>query len=266
MNWLGVVTGALAGAVAGGLSQVIMRKLGREIPGVRMVVFLAAFGLASVATREYALPQLMAAQMESDLLTLPMYQALQEHEPAVYTKIAQAVRNGVANKTPNEVIWARTRPLISEVLDRRAKTASDDGVRQFSSAAVDIVSMLHARGDATCYQYLFPQTGPPIDLLALLGKEAAEVELAAVTAIIRSSATAPQPVPTEANVERSLQTVAAALHAKYTEADLEAFQNPTAAKVNKQKICEMSADLYREVLKLQAHDSGTLLRFMMSGQ
>jgi hypothetical protein len=266
MNWLGMITGAVAGGLAAWVSQLIMRKLGRQIAVVRYLVFAVVFGLALFVSREYVQPQVVATQMETELLKLPVYQALQEHEPAVYAQIAQAMRIAVANKTPNEVIWAQTRPLISGVIGRRAKTASDDAVRQLASVVVDEVSKLHARGDTTCYEMLFPQARPPIDMLALLGEEAAQLELAAQTAIIGSSATAPQPTPTEADIAESLQNVVAALQTKYTDADIAALQNPGAAGVNKRKVCEMSADLYREVLKLPAQDSGKVLRFMMSGQ
>jgi hypothetical protein len=207
-----------------------------------------------------------SSQTESELLKLPVYQAIKDYEPAVYAQIKQAILTAIVNKSPKELMWSQTRPLLAAVIERRSKTASDEALQQLSTVIVDVVTTLHARGDVTCFQVLFPQAGPAIDIRGILGEDAAQRELAAQTAIIRSSATAPQPTPLEADVAGVLKTVVAPLQAKYTNVELAMLEKPGAAGVDKRKICEMTVDLYREVLKLPKQESGKLLRFMISGQ
>jgi hypothetical protein len=265
MDWLEIlISGLVAGFVAA-ITFSIMRKLGRDKSAVHYIVFAVVLVLAQLAVQEYILPRVASSQTESELLKLPIYQAIKEHEPEVYAQIKQAIQITVANKSPKELLWSQTRPLLSTVIERRSKTASDEALQQLSTVIVDVVTTLHARGDVTCYQVLFPQNGPAIDIRGFIGEDAVQRELAAQTAIIRSSATAPQPTPNEADVAGILRTVVAPLQSKYTNVELAMLEKPAAAGVNKRRICEMTADMYREVLKLPKQESGKFLRFM-SGQ
>jgi hypothetical protein len=265
MNWIGIAGGAIGGVVAVLISSLVMRMLGRKNQTVHYVVFAVVMALTMAISRDYVQPAVAASQTEGVLLKLPVYQALQEHEPEVYARIVQVVKDGVARGAAKEYMWAQTRPMISGVIERRSKSASDDALLLLASVVVEEVRALHAVGDTSCHAMLLPTPGgPQIDLLKVVGKDVAERELAAQTAIIRSSASSPKPVPAAADVAQLLERVGAVLGKSYSEAELASLQSPGAPGVDKRKICEMTLTIYTELLTWPPAEGGKLMRFMMN--
>ena len=121
MSLVAMGVGAVAGLLAVVVSQLFVSKEERKARPVHALIFATFMGLGSVASREYFEPKFAAASVDSELAKMPIYQALQQHEPAVYAQIVQALRLGIENQTPNEVTFAQTRPLISGVIERRTK-------------------------------------------------------------------------------------------------------------------------------------------------
>jgi hypothetical protein len=123
---------------------------------------------------------------------------------------------------------------------------------------------LHSRSSYGCYYYLYPNTGPPADYGAVLSREALDADLAAQTAVIRSSATSPAKPVSEAEVAASLEKVLTMLQAKYTPAELAMFADAPTPAVDKRKACLIAADLYREAMKLPPSENAKLIRYLLS--
>lgn len=266
MNWTGIIAGAIGGAVGVLVSALVTRLFHIKSQSLHTVIVIAAVALSVALSREYVQPSVAASQAEDGLLKLPVYQALQQYEPVVYARVVQVIKDGVAKNVPNEVMWSETRPLISGVIERRSKTASDDALRLLGAVVVEEVGALYNVGDNSCHAMLAPAAGQaPVDMMKVVGKDVAERELAAQTAIIQSSGSAPQPVPTANDVQPQMERVGEVLRKSYSEADLASLQNPTAPGVDKRKICAMTLTLYKEALSWPPAESGKLMRFMMSG-
>ena len=48
--------------------------------------------------------------------------------------------------------------------------------------------------------------------------------------------------------------------------DLQMFTNPTAPDADREKICDMSIDMYTQILTLSPKDAGAILRSMLAGE
>lgn len=266
MNWVAIAIGAGAGVVAVLLSAGIMRLLGRPNSKGANVLYIVIFAAALTLGREFVEPRIQAQRVESALLDMPVYRALQQHEPKAYGRIRSAIEDGIANKLPQEQMWAATRPVVAEVTARRLPHASDDVLVKFGEHVVLTTTLLHSKGGNVCFSYINPASGEALDFTVLLGKEVAQQELNLVADLVVSAAGKTRSAVTEAEATPDLEAVIGKLLSKYSQEDLAALQNPNSPNVDKRKYCQLIADLYKEAITLPTPRNGQLLRYLMQGQ
>lgn len=266
MNWIGIAVGAGAGVVAVFISAGIMRMLGKSNTKGASVLHIVIFAAALVLGREVVEPRIQAAQVEAKLLEMPVYRAMQQYEPESYKRILTALEDGIASKQPPEQMWAATRPVIGEVTAKRLPHASDTVVIKFAGHIVSATMLLHSQGGTACFSYINPAPGEALDYSALLGKDAAQQELDIVAEIITSAAgKTREPVP-DADGESDIQIVVEELAKKYSEVELSGLQDLNAPGLDKQKYCQIIADLYTEAAALPEPRNSRVVRYLMQGQ
>ena len=265
MNWISIGVGAGAGVVAVLISAGIMRLMGRTNSKSSNILYIVIFALALALGREFVEPRIRAQQVESTLLDMPIYKALQQHEPEAYEKIRAVIEKGIANKLPNEQMWVVTRPVVAEVAARRLPHASDDVLVKFGAHIVTTTAILYAKGGNACFSYINPAPGEALDFTALLGKEVAQQELDLVADLVVSAAGKKRPFVTEAEATPEVEIVIGKLLSKYSQGEIASLQSPTSPNVDKRKYCQMIGDLYREAIALPAPRNGKLLRYLMQG-
>jgi hypothetical protein len=266
MNWISVAIGAGAGVVAVLISAGIMRLLGQPNTKGANVLYIVVFAIALSLGREFVEPRVQAQRVESALLDMPVYRALQQHEPEAYGRIRSALEDGIANKRPQEHILTTTRPVVAEVTARRLPYASDDVLVKFGEHFVLTTTLLYSKGGTACFSYINPAPGEALDFTALLGKEVAQQELNLIADIVVSAAGKTRPAVTEATATQDVEAVIGKLLSKYSQEDIAALQSPTSPNVDKRKYCQVIADLYKESIALPAPRNGQLLRYLMQGQ
>ena len=128
---------------------------------------------------------------------------------------------------------------------------------------VDEMRELNGQDPNLCYRFLFSQQYGAINPQKYVSKQLMDADLAALAEVIRTSATDPQPAPTEPEVAADLEIVVSQLQEQYGD-NISILQNPQDPSVDKRVACGMMADLYAHVLKLPSPRNGRLLRFMLA--
>ncbi|MCB5329528.1 hypothetical protein LH411_23050, partial [Yersinia intermedia] len=71
--------------------------------------------------------------------------------------------------------------------------------------------------------------------------------------------------PTDQEHESKLKAIVQRMEQQYGN-DLQMFTNPTAPDADREKICDMSIDMYTQILTLSPKDAGAILRSMLAGE
>lgn len=263
MNWIGIAVGAVAGAVAVLISSWILRLLGKSNATGAKLLHFVIFAAALALGREIVEPHIRASQVETKLLELPVYRAMQQYEPDSYKRILTALESGIANKQPLEQMWSVTRPVVSEVSGKRLPHASDAVVVKFANHFVSSTMLLHAKGGNACFAYLNPGPGEAPDFAALLGKDVMQRELDLLAEILTSAAGKMRTPVSDKDAAPDLEAVRRTLLKKYSQADLFEIQDLNAPGIDKRKVCLIMADLYYEAAALPEPRNSRLVRYLI---
>ncbi len=266
MNWIGIAVGAGAGVVAVLISTGIMKLLGKTNTKGANILHMVVFAAALALGRELVEPRIQAQQVESKLLEMPVYRAMQQYEPDSYKKILTSLEQGIANKQPLEQMWSATRPVVGEVTTRRLPHASDAVLVKFAGHIISATTILHSKGGNACFSYINPAPGEALDFTALLGKDAAQQELDLVAEVVTSAAGKTRPSVAETDAAPDVESVIGRLLRKYTKEELAGLQNLQAPGIDKRKYCEIIADLYREAIALPEPRNSRLVRYLLQSQ
>jgi hypothetical protein len=266
MNWVGIAVGAGAGVVAVLVSAGIMRLLGKTNTKGANVLHVVVFAAALALGREIVEPRIQAEQVESKLLEMPVYRAMQQFEPDSYKKILTALEQGIANKQTLEQMWSATRPVVGEVASRRLPHASDAVVIKFADHIVSATTLLYSKGGNACFSYINPAPAEALDFAALLGKDVAQQELDLITQVVTSAAGKTRPPVAETEAAPDVEVVIGKLLKKYSEVELAGLQNLQAPGIDKRKYCLIIADLYSEAMALPEPRNARVVRYLMQSQ
>lgn len=264
MDWISVAVSAGAGALAVLFSLGVLRLLGRPAGSRGAVVLHAAVFAAALAFGRHVVePGIQAWRVESALLEMPVYRALQQHEPQAYQRIRAAIAQGIEARWPQQQIWAATRPVVSEVTARLLPQAPDELLTRFAHHLVDALTRLHATGGTECFSYVNPAPGVAVDFGALLGAEFTSRELALIADVVVATAAALQPPVDRQAAAQDLEAVVARLLAIHGPEAVATLENPQVPGLDRRRYCEVIAGLYREATALPAPRGARLLRFLM---
>lgn len=265
MNWVGIAVGAGAGVVAVLISTGLMKLIGKANTKGANIVHMVVFAAALALGREIVEPRLQAQKVESTLLEMPVYRAMQQYEPDSYRKILTTLEQGITNKQPLEQMWSLTRPVISEVTAKRLPHASDPVLIKFAAHFISETNVLYAKGGNACFSYINPAPGEALDFTALLGKDAAQQELDLIAEVVTSAAGKTRTPVAEAEAAPDVQSVISRLSLKYTDAELAGLQNLQAPGIDKRKYCQILTDMYKEAIALPEPRNSRLIRYLMQG-
>lgn len=258
MNWTSIVFAGLAGAIAGMLARVIANP--KENKNAYTGAFVILFAVLYFASKSYAVPWWEMRSAEHALLEVPAFRAIKEHDPATYAKLMADVKDAIEKRKSKPEVVRVIRAQMQTIVEKRLPIASDEAAVEYIRATMVELDELYKRGDDTCHQFLFP-AGALLDSPKYLSKKALENDLKALAKVIETSARNPQEIPEESEAIPHLRPVFEDLAASYGE-DVAVIQNPTAAGVDKRKVCEVVSDMYSRILILP--EGGKVLRYMVS--
>jgi hypothetical protein len=154
---------------------------------------------------------------------------------------------------------ALIREKTSTLYSRYLPISEDDALQNAIRKTVDALSVLEESNPEACYAFLYG--GPYIDIMSLLSKDMQLTLLDSMAGVIETGVSNPQAIPGEKQVAIQRELVTGVLARRYG-ADFALLSDASAPGVDKAKICSMSVELYRQVLKLPKKESVQFLRFL----
>lgn len=229
-----------------------------------IVVALALLALAGVWTWPHFQGWQRSRAAQAELLRQPVYDVLQEHEPAIFKHIAD--RYGDIGHGRSEADFTNfANAQLSEVATRRLAHASDTAVLALLNDMITNARRLEQRPDDSCFRFLFPQVSGPPDFAASLDAAAQARTFEVIAEVIRTSTETPQPLPEAQAVQDNLASVVNATYAQWG-ADAQMIAHADDPRVDRRKVCAMTLSLYDRILARPPADASALIRVMTQVQ
>ncbi|PJE78253.1 hypothetical protein CI610_02815 [invertebrate metagenome] len=263
MNWYSVGLAAASGGIAALIASLIFGKKPEKKTAYTIVV-VVLFVVLNTLSKQFILPKLNAykavADIESSFNEIPAFASIKKYEPETYQRLVDSLAE-VTNQGYNQqqaIDLVRTQ--ISGLVESRMPHASDEAILTYMSVMVTEMDELHKQGKGLCYKLLLPQIEGGIDGRKVFSKETQKKDLMALDEIIKTSNTK-KTIPSESAVMPSLEPIFVSLYSKFGD-DVAMIENPTATNVDKDKVCSITMDLYKEILALPPEQAASALRWM----
>ena len=226
-----------------------------------VMIFSAWSGYRLVIVPEMRLQTRIEATQQQ-LALLQGYRIVAQQEPALWrqlnAELAAQLRAGVA---PSLAV-GHLRAMLNDLLNQRIGRASDSAVNGYIAVSLAQMQSLRARDIQLCFRFLFPQVSGGVNLPQLLPAPLIQQDRLAIEALLQNSV-GPERVVDLPAAHHDLNLIVQRLYATWGD-DLQWLNAPADAHVNRQKMCDMTIDLYRAILALPARQSANVLRMMLS--
>ena len=235
---------------------------------VALVAVLVLVSVVSLRLKREATIQTITEEgkIESIMQQFSSYQVLKESDPQAYESIKAIVRHEMGKGQDYEVVVARVRSTIAQVLNKYIPHASDNAVIAMTALLIRRIEELTQISPDLCFQYLFPGEYGVSGLLKHMSDKGMQEEDKVMAAIIRTATVNPQPSPDVVQAEALAMPVYTKVYEKYGDAFLLFVENPLDKNIDKGDACIMTAALYEEMLSIPKKDSGKVLRYILSSQ
>lgn len=250
---------------AAGTSAVDSSAEERSHPAPYIVVVLLSLLVGIGSVYYNSLPGVRLGQADRELKTIPFFRAISEVDPLTYQKMLALTVDGMGKGESIDTISSKVVPILSETIPKYTGTASDESVIALIDVVVRRVEALHSAHSDACYYYLFPnENGAPLPSSYSDDKTNAD-SLAAMGSIVQSAVHSPQPPPDAAKAQTLLVPVFKRLRDAYGD-DLRLLKQKPVDSAGRQRVCDISISLYRNVESLPNGDAGMVLRYLLSDQ
>lgn len=174
------------------------------------------------------------------------------------------LKSAISKGKSETEIFAAVRSNITALVQKRLPYASDEAAARYMRVMVQEMTELQMNdGGDLCYQFLFPQAGQSLDISQYISEATKQADLTALSAVVRTSAVAPQEIPKEEDVSALLESVVNILVQRYGQ-DVALLQNPVAPGVDKAKVCAIMIEMYTQILQLPPTQGGKLIRYLLA--
>lgn len=265
MNWYSTGLAALSGGLAALIGSLVYGKDPEQKSARGVLIVLVFIGLM-VLSHTLILPKINAhvakTEVTKALTSIPAFVSLSKYAPDTYRQMSKTMIDAIDSGGSQAEASARVKAQLQEFITGRLAHASDQALVRYTDVMITEMGEFQARGNGTCYRFLFPQAGGGIDPAKLLSAETQAKDLAALDEIIKSSNTT-RPVPVQSEVVPLLQPLIMDMQSKHGEA-ASILENPLAPGVDKEKVCAMSRELYTRILALPVDKASLTLRWMFA--
>ncbi len=263
MDFYSIGLAAASAVAAAIIASLIFGRKPEKKTAYTVVIVILFLGFNALS-KEYILPKLNAKKVMADIQTafneVPAFVSIKKYEPEIYQTIIASVAVATRDGASQQQMIDMMRQQISTLVESRMPHASDSALLGYVDVMVAEMEVLNKQGAGLCYKFLFPAIAGGINPRTSFSAEMQKRDLAALDEIIKTSNTK-QAIPEQSTVLPFLQPVIASLNEKYGD-DVSILDNPAAPNVDKDKVCQISIDLYRGVLALPPEQSAPVLRWM----
>lgn len=206
-------------------------------------------------------------KLEQDLLKTPLFQALKDFEPTIYSKILAAFYESAHKGNSQNDLRAITIPLIQKAAMQRLPRTSDNAVIAFVSVLVTEMDVLVEVSPEYCYDYLYPSAGQYTNYSRYFSAELSNAELDATKNVI-TTFDATIAVPNESQVMPDITKALRFIISKYGNDAVTVIENidkpEVRSKMDKKLVCSVISDMYRSILKLPPKKAARTLRYLFA--
>ena len=265
MNWYSVGLAAASGGIAALIATLIFGKRPENKAAFAMV-FVLLFVVLNTLAKQLTLPgvnaQLGVDDIEAAFDEVPAFASIKKYEPEMYQELVDTVADAAQQGRGQQQVIDLVRSQISGLVESRLPHASDEAIVTYLGVLVTEMRELHKQGNGLCFKLLFPQVGGGIDGRKVFSEETQKRDLMALDEIIKTS-NFRRVIPAEITVMPSLEPIFVDLYNKFGD-DVSMIENPSAANVDKDKVCRITMDLYKKVLALPQKEAANALRWLFS--
>lgn len=262
MNWPNVL--ALAASIV--LAALIASLVVGTSKRVRyaLALFVLFIGLKYLANQTL-LPRIQRWQLDRRLRELPFYRDIAQVDPVMYGQI-EAIAWGSATKGEEaDELTRRLEPIAAKTFPKYISVASDEEVVSFVDVIIRRVQELHSAHSDACYYALYPAESGNLPIPSYADERTSNESLEAMGRVVWSAVRTPQAPPDSAKAEALLASVIARLRVNYGN-DLLLFRQKPTDSAGRQKVCQMTTALFRDVESLPKSDAGIVLRYVFANQ
>lgn len=255
----------LLGLLVGWFVSTLMR--GRD--GSRGVGAIAAgvvaFGAVAGFGQAFVIPQLQArqqaAQIEGVLRKNVAFDALARHDPLAFANFVNPLKKATREGARQPEVVALATSMLTSLVRQRVAQASDASALRFMGGYAELVTEVQKKDMIACYRMMRPQPGQNAALEKFISPELLEKQTQAMAEVIRSASSAPQLVPTDADVQPLIPPLLAELARLYGRDVALAVQAPRST-ADQERICQIEASFLRLALRLPPPDASRLVRYL----
>jgi hypothetical protein len=152
-------------------------------------------------------------------------------------------------------------PIKESLLTTRLPYSSNRAAIEYTVVNIGYMRALQKADSELCYNFTYGAFDEAHDFGGYADQELRQKNRLAENHVIKSSYENTQKPPSDAEVENDLNAVLGNIYSKYGD-NAEYLSNPYSQDVDKSLLCEMTIDLYDEIVGLPEDNAGRLLRYM----
>ncbi|HDL7337285.1 TPA: DNA gyrase [Yersinia enterocolitica] len=269
MNWTEVLISAGVAAVLGLITTGLRNrnKLGK-LGAILWVIIPIIVG--NIIYYHYINPNGLRstdrAQIERSFEGYPVFQTLKQQEPDLYNQLIDNFLKSKKEGHSEQQLIDEMKQTVSGLIVQRIRHAPDKDVIDYMNIILEELRYYQAnnRSEHLCFKALFPQVSGGVNATKALPKELQLRDLDSINRLFKASSGGIIK-PKNQEHENKLSIIVARMQQQYGD-DLQMFSNPASPDVDREKICDMSIDMYSQILKLPPDDAGDILRSMLGGE
>jgi hypothetical protein len=201
--------------------------------------------------------------MERELLAVPLYAVVRDHDPEAFKKVADRFSEGVRfGRSVLEINREIQAIFAAEILPRYLQTGPDGALQRYWRSQLAEMESLRKKDPALCLAYLFPELrDSSFNLTQLVPEALVKEDIAALTELVQQTVRSPH-IDQVANVDEELEGVVARISPKMPRAQ-EILSEPLKYANEPDAVCLAMLAFYSDILMLPTARSGVILRNLM---
>jgi hypothetical protein len=224
----------------------------------------------SVASGQFALSGFgynpTKEELSKSLLHVPVYKAINSHDPEVYSLIADRIFEGWRKGEPESHIYASTRTAIGSLVEKYLPTASDEVLFSFGNILLEELDAIGSQSALACYSFLFPEPGTEIDFTRYFGPDLQKRDLEMLELVIITGSQGHRTTAPTDQIDSLYENLFSAIvqnhNSDIAQNLIKMAENDPS--LNKEDVCLSTYILYSEAMKMPRENAVAVLRDMFS--
>lgn len=263
---------ALTGLVLIAVVYMALRKraLGLRIAGVAVALLVVIAGgvmqYRGAVNGGEGLAGKTATLGDDGLMSTPLYQAIQHHEPEVWDQLQSQIQAMHHQDQDEQGKIDALQQQVLRISVQRLQQAPDKETVAYMRANMAQTAQLQQQGGETCFRFLYPEVRGGVNPVKLLTRAQITQRMDADVAMYNASFGADQHTVTPAEREqahRDIQPIVQAMMKRYGD-DFGLLAEPQKAQGKENQVCDMVQTLWSQVFDLPEANAAAVIRYSVA--